>query len=468
MAVGGARHGLAAPRGEAPLPGSGGGRFGRMFPALPRRDAGAAATEALAAALVAAIDSRDNPSIPAGYTYLGQFIDHDVTFDPVSQLQRDNDPSALVDFRTPRFDLDSLYGSGPADQPYLYDWSGPRALRGVRLLVGSSPTSNGGPPIADLPRNVQQRALVGDGRNDENLIVAQLHLLFLQFHNRVVDDLRAHRRGLGGPELLEEARRRVRWHYQWIVIHDYLPKVAGDAMAGVERRHFTWRDEPFMPVEFSGAAFRFAHSMVRERYQAKIGGITVPILRPDRRSGRHLGGFRPLPPALEIDWERFFVLPGRPAPQVSMGLNERLASPLRRLPPDGMSLARLNLQRGRALSLPAGADVARAMGEEPLTAEELKLHEHVPDRRLRQALLEATPLWYYLLREAGARGAGGQHLGPVGARIVAEVLTGLLDGDPHSYRRQSPRWRPELPGTDGDFTMADLVAFTHPDPEGPR
>src|SRR4051794_13872501 len=125
-----------------------------------------------------------------------------------------------------------------------------------------------------------------------------------------------------------------------------------------------------------------------------------------------------------------------------MGINERLAAPLRHLPPDGAALARLNLQRGRALGLPAGADVARAMGEVPLTAAELKLEEHVRDKAAREALLHATPLWYYLLREAGARGAGGQHLGPVGGRIVSEVLTGLLDGDAQSFRRQWPGWRP--------------------------
>src|SRR3954451_12168031 len=461
MAAGGARHGLAAPRGE---PGAHGGRFARLFGALPRHDAGAEAVEALAAALVAAPDSRDNPSIPAGYTYLGQFIDHDITFDPVSQLARDNDPSVLADFRTPRFDLDSVYGTGPADQPYLYDWSGPRAVRGVKLLVGASPV-RGGATIPDLPRNVQQRALIGDGRNDEHLIVAQLHLLYLRFHNRVVDDLLAHGSRLDGADLLDEARRRVRWHHQWVILYDYLPRVAGRLMATQPRRHFTVADDPYIPVEFSAAAFRFGHSMVRERYQAKVRGITVPIVGPGERPGRHLGGFRRLPATLQIDWERFFALPGRPPPQVSMGINERLSAPLRRLPPDGASLARLNLQRGRALGLPAGADVARAMGEEPLSETELKLSEHVRDRAAREALEQATPLWYYLLREAGARGAGGQHLGPVGGRIVAEVLNGLVDADPQSFRRQWPAWRPELAGPDGRFGMAELIAFTQ---GGPR
>src|SRR2546427_448502 len=65
-------------------------------------------------------DEEENSGISAGYTYLGQFIDHDLTFDPASSLERQNDPDGLVDFRTPRFDLDCIYGRGPDDQPYLY------------------------------------------------------------------------------------------------------------------------------------------------------------------------------------------------------------------------------------------------------------------------------------------------------------------------------------------------------------
>jgi hypothetical protein len=431
-----------------------------MFPALPRRDAGAAATEVLAAALAAREDFAENDHIPAGYTYLGQFIDHDITFDPVSLLQRDNDPSALADFRTPRFDLDSVYGSGPADQPYLYDWDGPKQLRGVKLLLGASPGLNGKGTIPDLPRNAQERAVIGDGRNDEHVIIAQLHLLFLRFHNRIVDDLRDGGSGLDGMDLLEEARRRVRWHYQWIVAHEYLPLIADTAAADTPRRHFTWREEPFMPVEFSGAAFRFGHSMVRLSYRTRDGGETVHIVGTGGRPGGQLGGFRRVPAELEVQWHHFFALPDHEAPQKSMRINEVLSTPLRALPPDGAALARLNLQRGRALGLPAGADVARAMGTEPLTADELWARTHIGDTAARRALSDATPLWFYLLREASIK-AGGKRLGPVGAGIVSEVLNGLLDGDPQSFRRQWPRWRPEYAGANGEFRMADLVAFTN-------
>ena len=155
-----------------------------MFPRLHPVKLSTAAIDALVASMQ---DRRgpDNPRIPAGYTYLGQFVDHDITFDPTSKLRGHNDPRTLANFRTPRFDLDSLYGSGPKDQPFLYDWSSERHP-GVKLLVGAS--SGEGSITADLPRNAQGRALIGDARNDENLAVSAMHAAFLKFHNAILDN----------------------------------------------------------------------------------------------------------------------------------------------------------------------------------------------------------------------------------------------------------------------------------------
>ena len=457
------RHGFAEPRGQelANLPRSRGGRFGRMFPLLPSCDLSEEATERLADAMIQiAGTSNDNTSVVAGYTYLGQFIDHDITFDATSTLERENDPFALVDFRTPRFDLDSLYGSGPEDQPFLYDWpssGSARATAGVKLLVGTHP-SGGRLASADLPRNRQGRALIGDPRNDENLIVAQLHLLFIRFHNKVVDRLVDGGR-LRRQELFNDARRIVRWHYQWIVVRDFLPRILGADVGPLVRRPFVWCDEPFMPVEFSAAAFRFGHSMVREDYRIN-GGPNVPLFR--RAGARaNLGGSRPLPAALQIEWDHFFKTT-RTFAQRSKRVDPSLADALTHVPPTGAALARLNLRRGRRLGLPAGTDVAAALGEAPLGDDELlePLDGNIDDAE-RAALRHATPLWYYVLREAELRGDGGLHLGPVGGRIVAEVLLGLLEADPSSYLRQRPDWTPELPRKDArTFSMADLVEFT--------
>jgi len=425
-----------------------------MFGELERKDAGADATEALARELIRRSGrSTDSDTIAAGYTYLGQFIDHDITFDPTSQLGRANDPDALHDFRTPRLDLDSVYGSGPRDQPYLYDW-GDDAHPGVKLLIG--PVGRG---PADLPRNAHGTALIGDPRNDENVIVSQLHLLFLKFHNRVVDHLAA--QPLDGDALFEEAQRLVRWHYQWVVRHDFLPTVVGDALT-FERGLFGADDRPFMPVEFSGAAFRFGHTMVREDYVLNDDSGAVPpfrLARGKRAGSQHLGGFRPLAQDLVIQWARFFDVPGeKNQVQMSMRLDTSLETVLKKVPPDGKALARLNLQRGRALGLPAGGDVAEALGVPRLTKAQLKLGA-ITDADARTALEEATPLWYYVLREAGTEGIGGRHLGPVGGRIVAEVLIGLLEADLSSYLRHYPDWRPELPGADGDFKIGDLITI---------
>ena len=201
-------------------------------------------------------DGKDDEEsgIPALYTYLGQFVDHDITFDPMSSLIKQNDPDALTDFRTPAFDLDDVYGRGPDDQPYLYD-------NGPTFLLGE-PISGGGDPNAkDLPRNnaTIRRALIGDPRNDENVIVSQLQGLFLRFHNRTVAD---------NPGLdFSQIQRLVRFHYQYMVLNDFLPRIVHSsvlkALKGADGAYdrsklkfFHWKNEPFMPVEFSVAAYR--------------------------------------------------------------------------------------------------------------------------------------------------------------------------------------------------------------------
>src|SRR5216117_2954418 len=195
------------------------GRFGRMFRNLPPLLPDDKDLEALARQMVEPEPTGeedtagDNPDIPAGFTYFGQFVDHDLTFDPTSQLERDNDPNGLVDFRTPRFDLDSVYGRGPDDEPFMYEPDG-------RHFQLGDPMTQGGVRAGtfDLPR-FRGRALIGDKRNDENVIISQLHGIFLRFHNAVA--------ALNPAAGFAEVQRLVRWHYQWVVLHDFLPRVVG-------------------------------------------------------------------------------------------------------------------------------------------------------------------------------------------------------------------------------------------------
>jgi hypothetical protein len=458
-----AGHGTAVPRGqEVDVEGDPAlGRFGWMFPGRDPCPLSDETIDALAEWMRSDQNDSSPSDIPAGFTYLGQFIDHDITFDPTPLAARTR-ADGQMNFRTPRFDLDSLYGAGPLVQPYLYDWTESEPP-GAKLLVGT-----------DLPRNWEGRALIGDPRNDENVIVAQLHMLFLRFHNAVVERLA--RAGTPKDELFDEARRLVRRHYQWIVVREFLPKVVGGGMAEdvisipragvptVRRKFFTWKREPRIPREFSGAAFRFGHSMIRpgygiKRVPAKTAGLQQIPIFPTLR------GFRRLPAGLVIDWARFFELEPRPPlplpqqVQFSMKIDTSIAEPLFTLPDGEPDLPRRNLRRGRKLKLPSGQDVAHAMGAPLLTDEELRLDVFEKSKSVQAALRRAAPLWYYILCEAASKhGDAGEHLGPVGGRIVAEVLVGLLEGDPNSFLRREPTWRPRL-GTDGDFKMADLVRF---------
>jgi hypothetical protein len=478
------------------------GRFGRMFRHLPvfQRDLDQQLKELMKLAermIAPAGRPAENPEIPSGYTYLGQFIDHDITFDPVSSLQRQNDPDALHNFRTPRFDLDSVYGRGPSDQPYLYDKSdGITKLKlGESVAVAPGKESGAGP---DLPRNEPRqrdgqqvffgRALIGDPRNDENLLISQLHLTMLQFHNKVIE-LVASTTSLTDDNLFKEAQRVVRWHYQWVVVNDFLRRIVGKAVVddilrtesfavggggtqiSITRPKFqfyTPSNDAFMPIEFSVASYRFGHSMIRGHYHINTfikkerDGQPIPIFGPEEPPNelKNLNGFRRLPPQSAVEWKFFFNMPGADVqPQPSLLIDSLLAGPLATLPtsvaPDPPpSLAARNLQRGLHLGLPAGTTVARAMGIEPLTPYQLGIED------ISKELVMHPPLWFYVLKEAEVL-EQGRKLGPVGGRIIAEVLLGILANDPLSYLSVEPNWKPAPPlaRNDGTFDMPQLIHF---------
>jgi hypothetical protein len=409
----------------------------------------------------------NNPDHTAGLTFLGQFLDHDLTFDPTSSLQKQIDPTTVANFRTPAFELDSVYGSGRRANPHLYDQT---SSDGIKLLIDEEAPN-------DVPRNSQNIAITGDPRNDENLIVSQLHLAFLKFHNAVVDWLDG-----GNPSTdFNEAQKLVRWHYQWIILNEFLPKTVGQALVddvlAKGPRFYKFRDEPFIPVEFSVAAYRFGHSQVRPGYIANFDGDNgQPFLKhifdkeanhdgpdPDDLSG----GKRA--PRRFVDWRTFFDVGSTPEAHENLGaspkpnklIDTKLSSPLFDLPfgppGDPHTLANRNLLRHLTFSLPSGQAVAKAMGIELLSPKDL---EDTPtsDDVKRMGFDKQTPLWFYILKESEVK-AEGRTLGPVGGRIVAEVFIGILQGDPMSYLQQDPNWKPTLPGQNQDFRMADLLRF---------
>jgi Animal haem peroxidase len=447
---------VIAPHLKGPLSRVEEGKYGRMFPDLP----GLATDEEYLLALgrsgsLMDVLSRqddqdakaDNPRIPAAFPFLGQFIAHDITADR-SLLQHHARLNELRNFRTPRLDLECLYASGPGGDPYLYD------LEDLdKFLLGINDIGN----LDDLPRNRQGRALVGDPRNDVHLIISQLHLAFLKFHNRVVDYLRD--QGAPAADAFKEAQRLVRWHYQWIVVHEFLPLTVGetlvDDLLANGPQFYAYEDSPFIPVEFADAAYRFGHSQVRTLYTLNAGGAKGGIF-PE------CAGTCPVSHDRVVDWRYFFRVDDNFPPQPSKKIDTSLAHSLIDLPqsvvgeteiPEQHSLAYRDLERGLALDLPSGEAVSRAMDVEPLTEDEVGL--------AKTGYHGETPLFYYILKEAEVR-TGGERLGDVGGRIVAEVLLGLIDGDPTSYRNAESEWRPTLPGDQqGHFSMADLLRFAH-------
>jgi hypothetical protein len=337
-------------------------------------------------------------------------------------------------------------------------------------------------------------AIIPDSRNDENLLVAQMHLAFMHFHNKVV----AHLRGQGVPEgqLFDKAREQVIWHYQWMVLHEFLEHLTGevgitDRIMRRGRRFYRFRRWPFMPMEFSAAAYRLGHSMVREVYSHNrifrpAGGIpaTLELLfHFTAKSGDIIGiegvktappkpGLPPPMPVLPsnwvIDWRRFFDF-GTPAGEPAFEFNaSQLIDPLlidklhklpgtEQGPPFARSLAALNLRRGVQKKLASGQAIAKAMGIVALTPQEIATG---PDGAAAKAngFDRATPLWYYILKEAQVK-SGGLHLGPVGATIVAEVFIGIVQGSKTSYLGAPNGFKPTLGKVPGQFTIVDLLTF---------
>lgn len=441
--------GIQVPRGRF----TAAGRFGRLFPELRTlRDwsPGAAELGKLGGPMDGGNpppnDTRqNNPRIKAGYTFLGQFIDHDLTLDTTSVLQQQIDVEGTRNFRTPSLELDSLYGLGPNAQPSLYD--GSRTNRGLFLL---SPDGH------DLPRNSQGTAIIGDPRNDENVLVSQLHLLFLKFHNKVFKDHTDPALGFGAR--FEAAQKLVRWHYQWIVVQEFLPRICGNTnVKRMLREPQDWFAQgPFMPVEFSIAAYRFGHSQVRPGYA--LGAGRGAALFPDDPSAPpsagDLRGGRPVPENLRVDWAFFFGPDAQPGKLV----DTKLSTVLIRLP-DGVvppetpdqerSLAIRNLKRGDDAQLPSGQDVAARLAIPALS--DRKLWSGVPRGK------GGAPLWYYCLKEGEVR-TKGLRLAGVGAELVGRTILGLLIADHASFMYQHPRWVPTLPSKKaGRFTMSDLT-----------
>jgi hypothetical protein len=422
--------------------------------------------------------------LSAGFTFLGQFLDHDMTFDTTSRLGVAARPERSPNGRTPTFDLDTVYGGGPTVSPQLYERDR------TRFKVGF------GGLFEDLPRDENRTAIIGDPRNDENIIIAGLQVAFLQFHNRVVDILRdggaAHRLAqseadsLGFVDIADgdrdrnvfaEARRIVTWHYQWIIVNEFLPAIVGaslvnDILRNGTRFYAQAVGEPSIPVEFQ-IAYRFGHSLVRPSYRANLAGdfgkpffgfIFDPAGEGQSDPADLRGGARA--ERRFIGWQTFFDFGGTQSQHTrsTKKIDTKISTPLFHLPLGAIAsgdqptaLPQRNLLRHLTWSLPSGQTLARAMRITPLSSSQLKELS-----QFGAGFDQSTPLWYYILKEAEV--AGGTRLAGVGARLIAEVFLGLLSLDRSSYF-WSRQWRPTLPSrVRGKFTVVDLLTFAGVDP----
>jgi len=438
--------------------------------------------------------------VPAGFTYLGQFIDHDLTFDATTvTLGEDISPAAMLQGRSPSLDLDSLYGAGPADAESAKFYADDRHLKmGRTVAVGPDVARDG----HDLPRagtgpskKAKRAPLIPDRRNDENLAVAQTHLAMIRFHNRVVDTLPA---GVPAAQRFRRAQGKVVRHYQWMIRHDYLPRIVEPAVLDDVftngRKVFevgaSPLDVPTMPVEFSVAAFRLGHSMIRDRYnwnrRFDNGSGSLDLLFTFSGTSGNLGGGIALPSNWIADFRRLYdfgeagradlVVPPEKSNR-AMRIDTRLVDPLKNLPPGSFggpavpfddpraNLAFRNLVRARMMSLATGQQLVALLRSKGVAVQALTRNQILAGNRgadlsgltasEKDNLVARTPLWFYLLREAETNGG---RLRGVGARLVAETFHRAMEGSRFSIVR-NPDFRPTLGPNPDTFRMVDLLLF---------
>lgn len=486
-----------------------------------------AALKKLGAAMVDDFPVEESNSIiPPVYTYWGQFIDHDITantdrdpesFDDITEFDRPATPDTILrnlkNFRRAFLELDSVYGDGPGfdeNEPEAADLYDP--LDRAKLRVGDNTVTRDNPDIPaelnqiippaddlkrDLPRGENRVPIIGDARNDENLIVAQFHTAFLRFHNAVVDRIRARQPELPDRRVFNRAKRITRWTYQWLVVNDFLKTITTPGTVenildnGLTLGQFAEQEDAqvFTPLEFSVAAYRFGHSMIRDVYDFNRNfGIgtdpesTLDLLFQFTGKGGFINDAPTLPENWIIEWDRFVDREAAAKRQENSArkIDVHLSSLLLDLRNEGMSedgeyplpgetvdllkqLAQRNLLRGYLLHIPTGQSLAKAAGIEPLSIEELMDDNTLDVYRAIGPFLEKTPAWFYILKEAEIRG-GGDCLGELGSRIIAETMISLLQADPDSYlNRKRERWAPppivRLPDGRRLRTIADFLEF---------
>lgn len=381
------------------------------------------------------LDAGDNLTATSGFTYFGQFLDHDLTLDSSPVPTAPEDPTLNRNERTFAFDLDSMYGGGPTVHPEFYDAQ-------ARFLL-DEPNANG---VRDYKRRADGSAIINEPRNDENEVISQIQVAIMKAHNRLIDA------GLS----FEDARQTLIDAYQQAIVDDFLPHITSPVDAKLVDKLDPKKQGT--PVEFSVAAYRFGHSMVRKAY---VLNETTGKIQVFNAAGVDLHGGRPIPAGRQIDWSEFFAdLPNAATDPNPINFPRRIdtliSSGLFVLPIPGAEatgsnvLAFRNMSRGVFYGLPSGQAVAAELGFPVITPETLNLGP---------GFETGTPLWMYVLAES-ERMTNGERLGPTGSTIVqAGFQTALKQGEKLVKGRVDPAQASLIRGADGAMSVSDLFVF---------
>jgi hypothetical protein len=438
--------------------------------------------------------------MPSGYVYLGQFIDHDLTREERKVAETTPDVKNTPNNRTPRLDLDHLYGKDPTLASSLYH--GGRLKLG-ETLPGTFADGTPAPPgMNDLHRDKEGTTCLIDPREDQNLIIAQMHVLWSKLHNRFFDLLPTHPelwRGLPAGERFDQARRLVTWHYQWIIWNDFLPHIVKNGILK-EVKALKWRlykrqilpeEYPVrLPIEFTLAAFRFGHTMVQEVYRLhrlKFESIET-VLKMTKPGGGITEAANQLRADFVIDWRFFFTdTMHNFGEDIDTNITEKLydlemanvkvfrsqfiniEGDVGCVPHDlRFSLPWMTLIRGWKAGLPTGEQFARFFNYTPLSTLQMCVWPGDEVFFGDPSMRDQTPLWYYLLREAAvektfepataADPTPIQKLGTIGSRIVAEVLAQVLWADADSILNAGGHWEPPFIKPDS-FRLNSMAAI---------
>lgn len=424
-------------------------------------------------------------SIPPGYTYLGQFIDHDLTWNDIPFDAPKEEQVKAPNFRSPFLDLDSVYGNGP---PLDCQYEGPAGEE--RFVIGKTTPSPGlglkGGSLRDVPFEDGNRPVIGDRmdlRNAENLILRQLHVVFLKFHNQVIgrlpERIKDHDPSVPpGATLFARAQKLVRWTYQWLVWNDFVPKFRPQSIEQQKLEKVLTKQAFYLPLEFVLAGFRFGHSMVQGNYAlnchhkfkddtAENTSVDLKsLINPSKETAERLAEEN------AIDWRQFFAGSGVPIfaskidTHINPALGELPSGTFRAFAKPGgrgeanQSLPYRTLVRGARACLASGQQVASQLRKKAQTIPDIS-GDLEKDEYLKEAkLTENTPLWYYILKEAEVRSPEVDALGPLGYHLIEDTIAAVLQNDSDSFVFQGNDWKPPrwiLP--EGSQSMSALIEF---------